>query len=91
MKEVILISIIIVHIILSTIGTIKIQKTQQLDFKKKRINQILIWSVPFLWFVLIISILRKTPGSDEMKIKNDVSSNGFHESGISSMYTNNDN
>lgn len=86
MFELILILIILAHIILSIIGTVMISRSTVLD-QKKGLNILLLWLVPFLWFVLIKYLIKPTPGSNEVPIKNDVSSNVFHESGKGAPYT----
>lgn len=73
--------ICIIHIVLSIIGTRRILSTILLDPKKKKINIVLLWLIPFLWYQLVKNILKRTPGSHEIPIKNDISSNVFHESG----------
>ena len=70
-----------IHIVLSCIGTIKIKNTIYLNNRRKIINLICLWLIPFLWFLILTIMLKRTPGSYEMEIKNDVSSNNFYESG----------
>ena len=79
--KIILILLLLAHIVLSLIETRRIIKTVMLDKKQKKINIILQWIIPFLWFILINSLLKTTPGSFEVPVKNDVSSNNYYESG----------
>ena len=75
-------TIIILYIYFSLKGTNKILRTVYLDKSKRILNLVLLWLIPFLWYFVVMQILSKTPGSHQVKIKNDVSSNNFYESGL---------
>ena len=75
MAKLILISLIALHLILSTSGSIAIRKTNLLDSKKKRTNILLLWLIPFIWWFLIKQILTRNSNSDKHKQRSN-----FHES-----------
>lgn len=74
--------LLIVHIIISIYFIFKISKTNILTGKQKILNIIILLLLPFLWATLIFYLLKRLPGSHEVAMKNDSSSNGFYESGI---------
>lgn len=76
MAELILIILGLSHILLSIFGAIAIKKTFLFDSQKKRLNIILIWAIPFIWFILIKQILKQT--SNDTKKKG--SKSNFYES-----------
>ena len=82
MEKYIYIIILVAHIILSIIGTVRIKRTIVFDTQKKKINTWLLWLVPFIWYFLINDVISTIPGSEDMPVKNDVSSDNFHESGL---------
>lgn len=75
MTELILIIMGFTHVLLSIVGTIAIQKTSLLDSQKKKLNLILLWVIPFIWFFLLKQILKQTQNTDTK-----VSKSHFHES-----------
>lgn len=74
-------TLIILYLYFSLKGTNKILRTVYLDKNKRLINLILIWLIPFLWYFIVMHILSKTPGSHEVKVKNDFTSNNFYDGG----------
>lgn len=82
-----LIILLLVHTGLAIYAISKLAKTNMLSKGQKVANTVLIVVVPLLWSVLIYYILRKERGSYEVAIKNDRSSNNFHESGIGTQGT----
>ena len=81
-QQIISLLFILTHIVLSLIGTSILLKSNILTAKRRRYNLILLWTIPFIWYLLIRAIHKMTPGSHEVPIKNDVSSNGSYESGL---------
>ena len=79
---VILAPIAIAHIVLATQGTKLLLKSRILNPTRIRYNIVLLWTIPILWYILIKVIHQKNPGSHEVPIKNDRSSNNFYESGL---------
>ena len=69
------------HMMFALIGSWKLYKSNILTHRQKMINAILLWLIPFIWYLLIESLHKKTPGSHEVPKKDDVSNNPFHESG----------
>lgn len=76
------------HVILSFVGTSILLRSNILTTKRRRYNLILLWTIPYIWYLLVRTIHKKTPGSHEVPIKNDVSSRVFHESGAGAPETN---
>jgi hypothetical protein len=74
--------LLITHIIVSIYFILKISKTDILTGKQKKLNIIMLVLFPFFWATLIFYLLKKQPGSHEIAVKNNSSTNGFHESGI---------
>lgn len=77
MTDLILIILGFIHILLSIGGTIFIQKNSLLDSQKKRLNTILLWLIPFIWFFVVKNVLKQISDSDKKK----KSSTYFYESG----------
>lgn len=82
----ILIILFIVHFGLSIYGTIQIRNAIIYDERKKQINIIMLWVIPFIWFWITQSMLKRTPGSFEISEKRE--DNSFYESGAGAPYTN---
>lgn len=81
MKEIFICIILIAYVSFSGYYSIKLYKTNLLSNSKKFFNVLLVWLLPFIWTVLIKEIIfNRTNGSHEVGVKNDVSSNHFHES-----------
>ena len=80
--RILLLIILVLHIFIAVVISIRIIKTPVLTTSQKRINIALTIIFPFIWSVLVYYILKKEPSSHETPLKNDLSSNGFHESGI---------
>lgn len=76
-----LIGLIIMHFFISVYFTKKIYQTIILSRRQKVLNIALLLLVPFFWASLIFYMLKPQPGSHAIHSKNDISSNGFHESG----------
>ena len=74
--------LVLIHFVLSIIGTRVLLKTAILTRLQKRLNLILLWTLPVIWYLFVKTIYKKTPGSHEVPVKNDVSSNNSYESGI---------
>lgn len=81
-QSILFISLLLTHIIISSIGTLVLIKSILLTRRQKLLNLILLWTIPVVWYFLIKSVHKKTPGSHEVPIKNDVSSRTFYESGL---------
>jgi hypothetical protein len=82
MKEVFISIIVLAYIAFSGYYSFTLYKTDQLSSSRKLFHILMVWLLPFIWIVLIREMLfKRTDGSYEVKIKNDVSSNQFHESG----------
>lgn len=79
---IILITVLLIHLILAILGTLQLSKSTRFTKIQIRYNIILLWIIPFLWYLLIRIMHKKIPGSHEVPIKNDVSSNNSYESGL---------
>ena len=82
MKLIILLVVVICYIIFAILGTRKVLKTVVFEKKQKRLNIVLLWVVPFLWYWIINSILKPIPGSSEFTDEEKHQSNQFYESGL---------
>ena len=80
-KHFVLLFILILHFILSVISTRMIIKSYLLDSTKKKINIILTWTIPFLWFLIVRSITKVSSGT-MTKDKRKIDKSSFYESGI---------
>ena len=74
--------ITLTHVIFSVVGTSILLKSKNLANERRRYNIILLWTIPLIWYLLVRTIHKRTPGSHEVPIKNDVSSNNSYESGL---------
>lgn len=63
----------------------KVRKTIIFTKKQKILNILVLLLFPFFWSALIFYLLKKQPGSHEITVKNDVSTNSFYESGLGSQ------
>ncbi len=59
-----------------------INRTAVFSSRQKNIHRVLAFLIPFIWSLIINEMTQKTPGSNEIEEKNDVSSNNWYESGI---------
>lgn len=48
--------------------------------RQKLTHEILIWLIPFIWIVIVKTIIKPTPGSHDYKRKDE--DGGFYESGL---------
>lgn len=78
---IVLVFLVLIHVLLSIIGTNTLRKSTLLSKRQRVYNSILVWLIPLIGFLLVRATHKKTPGSQEEPIKNDVSSRVFHESG----------
>lgn len=79
--EYIIISILLVSYLLTCIKTIKrLNSSIVLSGKQKKIHIILTLIIPFLWTIVILAFIKKTPGSHQFNHKNESTSNNFYES-----------
>jgi len=81
-QQILLLLMTLTHVILSFLGTNILLRSNILTTKRRRYNLILLWTIPYIWYLLVRTIHKKTPGSHEVPIKNDVSSNSSYESGL---------
>jgi hypothetical protein len=79
---IILLLLLVTHVILSIVGTRILLKSVILTTKQRRLNLILLWAIPVIWYLFVKTIYKRTPGSHEVPIKNDVSGKTFYESGL---------
>ena len=70
----------VIHIVLCIKAIRAISNTIVLSPKYKRINIVLCVVVPYFWSVIIVKVIKRMPGSDEVDVKNDSSSYNFYES-----------
>ncbi len=77
---VVLILLLITHLVLALYFSVLLTKTGLLTTTQKRVNISLLLIVPFIWPVLIHYLLKRQPGSHEIAVKNDLSTNGYYES-----------
>lgn len=54
----ILIVLLVIHSIIAIWMQARIVKTDYLDFSKKIINSVLLWTIPFLWAFIINSMIQ---------------------------------
>lgn len=87
-QQILLLLTLLTHVVLASIGTRVLVKSTVLPIKRIRYNLILLWLFPFVWYLLVRAVHKRTPGSHEVPIKNDVSSSVFHESGAGAPETN---
>lgn len=87
-KLIILLIALIIHLCLSVYGTSLIWKSIKFTEYQRRMNILFLWLFPFIWFLLVKSIMKRIPGSHEIKEKDDVTNNLFHESGKGSPWLN---
>ena len=80
MKLGISILIFFVYIYFTYKFQIVILKTNMLNSNQKKINSILIWLIPFLWFWLIKGFIK--PSKTITKKDRDKKKGSFYESGI---------
>ncbi len=73
--------LITLHVILSIVSTRMILKSCLLDNDKKKINIILTWTIPILWF-LIVKMITKGSAGTITKEKRKIDKSNFYESGL---------
>ncbi|HMT27693.1 MAG TPA: hypothetical protein PKD91_00295 [Bacteroidia bacterium] len=81
-QKLLLLLIPLTHVWLSLKGTRILLKSTILTAKRRQYNIILLWTIPIVWYLLVRTIHKRTPGSHEVPVKNDVSSNNLFESGV---------
>lgn len=81
-QQIVSLLVLSTHFVLAAIGTRVLLKSAILTTKRRQYNLILIWIIPFIWYLLVRTIHKRTPGSHEEPVKNDVSSNNSYESGL---------
>lgn len=74
--------LLIAHLVFALFAIVKIKKTIELSKRQKIWNVLGVIVVPFFWTLLIFYMFKKEPPSYEIEVKNDVSSNNYHESGL---------
>lgn len=79
---------LIIHILLSVNGTIILWNSIRFTKNQKQVNTVILWLFPFVWYILIKGMIKRTPGSHEIKKKDDTTNNPFHESGKGSPIAN---
>lgn len=74
-NTIILLSSVFIGFIIYLIYTIRyaniFSKNTIFEGKRKKLHLILIWVIPFVWIMLLKSILKRTPGSHEFQDKKD--------------------
>ena len=83
--------VLLIHAILAVVGTRVLLKNTILTLRQRKLNLILLWAIPIIWYLIIKTLHKSVLGSYEVSIKNDISSNQFHESGSGSTFTSMDN
>jgi hypothetical protein len=73
--------LITLHVILSILSTRMIIKSYLLDNDKKKINIILTWTIPILWFLIIKTITKGSSGTITKK-ERKIDKSNFYESGL---------
>ena len=76
-----LIGLLAAHLVVAAFAIVNTVKTNEFSKKQRAVNIILILLIPFIWAFLVHYLLKPEPGSFEVEVKNDVSSNNFYESG----------
>jgi hypothetical protein len=80
MKDFVLFTLLTAYIVWTLAFAIKFNKTDNyFDKGQKRIHNVLIWLVPFIWIMIIKTITKPTPGSANY---NKTDKGSFSESGI---------
>jgi heme/copper-type cytochrome/quinol oxidase subunit 2 len=70
--EILFVLFILFYIIYTFLFALKFNKTNIFyNTKQKRIHNIMIWLVPFLWIILLKVIAKPVPGSEEFKDKTE--------------------
>ena len=80
--KLIFIIFIILHIAISLPIQIKISNTITLSKFQKKINSILLWLIPFLWALIVKSVLKSTKGFVDNKKDIKKGMHKFYESNI---------
>ncbi|TKG93991.1 hypothetical protein EYV94_14645 [Puteibacter caeruleilacunae] len=60
---------------------IAINKTTYLSEDKKKLNSVLVWSIPFVWALLIRNVIKSVDMSVMTKDKRNIDKSHFYESG----------
>jgi hypothetical protein len=82
-QQYILAILFLIYFICTLIFAIKFKKTPTIFTpKQKQFHSIMIWVIPFLWIILLKSLLKPTPGSHHYPRKKG--DDGFYESGAGS-------
>jgi hypothetical protein len=55
-------------------------RNSNFDNRKKRLNKIIMWFIPFIWYLVFKSVVQRVPGSYEIPNKSD--SGPFYENGF---------
>jgi hypothetical protein len=62
------------HVVLSVRGCLLLSKSSVLTSKQKVINYILLWLIPLVIYLIIVSINKRQPGTHEVERKPGLSS-----------------
>jgi len=81
-QKILCVTFFLTYLIIAIAGTKILLKSKILTGRQKFYNFILLWTVPIIWFIIVKAIHKRTRGSHEVPIKNDVSSNSNSESGL---------
>ena len=74
----ILFAVLIAHICYAIYVMPKLRDSVLFTGKLKLIHLILLWSIPFLWGLVITTITKKSPGTDQEELTfDDVNPNAF--------------
>lgn len=81
MKYYFLFVLLIIYFIWTLRYTIKFNRANSFfDKRQKLIHNVLIWVIPFLWIMILKTIMRPTPGT--ASLKKTKNKGHFYESGI---------
>lgn len=83
--EIILCIIFILHLYFGLKFQKRIKESKVLGDSQKRINSIMIWIIPFVWFWLIKGMLGTKTMETMTKSKRKIDKSNFTESGIGTM------
>ncbi|MDQ3109975.1 MAG: hypothetical protein M3R17_08780 [Bacteroidota bacterium] len=70
--------LLLAHVSYAVYATEKLLKSNLFSKTLKLLHLFLIWSFPFLWGMLIVALMKKSPGTDQVKLDfDDVNPNAF--------------
>lgn len=74
----ILFAVLVVHVCYAIYVMPKLRSSVVITGKLKVIHLILLWSIPFLWGLLVTTLTKKSPGTDQEELTfDDVNPNAF--------------